>query len=140
MIKFEDIYERWHQFAKGRDVEKLIDLYADNAIFESPLVPAIMDQDSGVLSGKAEILSFLIEGTKRRPNDLVRWYRTGRYFTNDDTLIWEYPRQTPEGDQIDILEVMQINNDKICNHRIYWGWFGCQKLIGSALKKSSSEK
>ncbi|MGD8746827.1 MAG: nuclear transport factor 2 family protein [Balneolaceae bacterium] len=139
MNEFEIIYDKWHKYAKGRDVPSLINLYAEDAIFESPLVPAILDQDSGILRGRSEIVRFLEEGTKRRPNDLVRWYRTGQYFINGDTLIWEYPRKTPEGDQIDILEVMQIFDHKITNHRIYWGWFGCNRLIASALKKSQIE-
>jgi hypothetical protein len=139
MNEFETIYEQWHKFAKDRDIPALIDLYAENAVFESPLVPAILDQDSGVLLGHAEILRFLKEGTKRRPNDLVRWYRTGSFFVNGDTLVWEYPRNTPEGDQIDILEVMQISAGKITNHRIYWGWFGCNQLISSAVQKARSE-
>lgn len=139
MNEFETIYEKWHEYAKGRDVPSLIGLYAEGAIFESPLVPAILDQDSGILQGRSEIIRFLEEGTKRRPNDLVRWYRTGKYFINGNTLIWEYPRETPNGEQIDILEVMQISDCKITNHRIYWGWFGCKQLIESALKKGKIE-
>ena len=135
MDDFITIYEQWHKFAKTGDVPALIDLYTEDAIFESPLVPAILNQDSGLLKGRAEILRFLQEGTKRRPNHLVRWYRTGKYFINGDTLIWEYPRETPDGDQIDILELMQIANNKITNHRIYWGWFGCKQLIESAIEK-----
>ena len=75
------------------------------------------------------------EGTRRRPNELVRWYRTGQYFVAGDTLVWEYPRHTPEGNQVDILELMQIQNGKIQAHRIYWGWFGTQMLIQSAANK-----
>ncbi len=43
---------------------------------------------------------------------------------NNNTLIWEYPRETPTGDQVDILELMEIKIEKIFRHRIYWGWFG----------------
>lgn len=139
MNQFELIYERWHDYAKGRDVPALLDLYAEDAVFESPLVPAILDQESGILRGHAEILRFLEEGTRRRPNDLVRWYRTGKYLINGNTLVWEYPRQTPQGAQIDILEVMDISNGKIDNHRIYWGWFGCRQLVASAAKRVRAE-
>lgn len=140
MKELEVIYEQWHNHARDRNVAALMDLYAEDAVFESPLVPAILDQESGILRGRAQILRFLEEGTRRRPNDLVRWYRTGQYFTNQDTLVWEYPRQTPEGDQIDILEVMQVSNGRIANHRIYWGWFGCSQLVASAVKKISAGK
>lgn len=135
----EDLYDQWHGFARTRDVDALIDLYADDAVFESPLVPAILDQESGVLNGRTEILRFLQEGTKRRPNDLVRWHRLGKYFTDGRTLIWEYPRQTPDGNQIDILEVMEVADGKIAHHRIYWGWFGCGVLISSAVGKADSK-
>jgi len=122
------IYKEWHNYAKSRDVEALLSLYAEDAIFESPLVPAILDQKSGTLEGIREIRHFLEEGTKRRPNDLVRWHRTGKYFSDGETLIWEYPRETPDGNQVDILEVMEVKNGKIQYHRIYWGWFGFDLL------------
>lgn len=108
------------QYAKERDVEALIALYADHAVFESPLVPAILDRTNGVLNGKDEIKFFLQEGTKRRPNELVKWFRRGDYLTNGRLLVWEYPRQTDEGEQIDILELMEIENGLIQQHRIYW--------------------
>lgn len=124
----ERIYKQWHEHARNRDVKALANLYADDAIFESPLVPAILDIKTGKLNGIQEIRHFLEEGTKRRPNDLVRWHRTGKYFWDGETLIWEYPRETPEGEQVDILEIIDINNGKIQHHRIYWGWFGFKML------------
>lgn len=132
------IYEQWHTFAKERDVECLLALYAEDAIFESPLVPAILDDATdGRLRGQGAIRRFLEEGTRRRPNDLVRWYRTGSYLTDGSTLMWEYPRETPDGDQIDIMEVMEIRDGLIQRHRIYWGWKGCLQ-IAPALARSSS--
>ena len=125
MDEIRYIYEKWHEYAKARDVEALITLYADHAVFESPLVPAILDRTNGVLNGKDDIKFFLQEGTKRRPNELVKWFRRGDYLTNGRLLVWEYPRQTDEGEQIDILELMEIENGLIQQHRIYWGWKGC---------------
>jgi len=37
------------------------------------------------------------------------------------TLIWEYPRQTPDGDQVDLVEVMELDEARISHHRIYAG-------------------
>ena len=136
MDDIKRIYEQWHQFARDRDVEKLISLYADDATFESPLVPAILDRLDGVLYGKKDIQFFLQEGTKRRPNELVKWFRTGEYLTNGKLLMWEYPRQTDNGEQIDILELMEIEQGLIRHHRIYWGWKGCLQ-ISTALSKLS---
>ncbi len=138
MNDMERIHHQWHEYAKGRDTAALIELYAEDAVFESPLVPVIMGTDSGVLRGRQQILAFLEEGTRRRPNELVRWYRTGQYLVAGDTLVWEYPRQTPEGDQVDILELMQVRDGLISHHRIYWGWFGTQMLIASAMSKTDA--
>ena len=137
MTDAQHIYEAWHTAAKNRDTAALIALYHDDAEFESPLVPIIMARDSGVLRGRAEIEAFLAEGTRRRPNELVRWYRDGRYLASDNLLVWEYPRQTPDGEQIDILELMELADGKIRQHRIYWGLFGTQMLIASALAKQA---
>lgn len=136
MDEIKRIYELWHQYAKDRDVDRLIDLYAEDATFESPLVPAILDRTHGVLNGKEEIKFFLQEGTKRCPNELVKWFRTGEYLTNGNLLVWEYPRQTDDGEQIDILELMKIENGLIQQHRIYWGWKGCLQ-ISQVLSKLS---
>lgn len=38
--------------------------------------------------------------------------------------MWEYPRQSPTGEQMDFIEVMEIQNGLIQRHRVYWGWFG----------------
>lgn len=54
----QEIYEKWHKYAKERETKALIELYAEDAVFESPLVPILMNKDSGILRGKTEILAF----------------------------------------------------------------------------------
>ncbi len=129
------IHREWHERAKSRDTDGLIALYAPDAILESPLVQAIFDgRASGTLRGREEIRPFFEEGARRRPNALVRWHRTGKWLTDGErTLVWEYPRATPDGDQVDILEVMEIADGLIQHHRIYWGWFGTGLLVQSAV-------
>jgi hypothetical protein len=130
------IFEAWHRCAKERDLEGLVALYDDDAVLESPLVMAILDDaESGVLEGKAAIRRFLAEGARRRPNALVRWYRTGEYLTDGHLLVWEYPRATPEGDQIDIMEAMEIAGGLILRHRIYWGWKGCVQIAPALVRE-----
>jgi steroid Delta-isomerase len=130
------IHREWHRAASKRDTTALIALYAEDAILESPLVPAVVDGKSdGVLRGKAEIGRFFEAGARSRPIDLIRWHRSDIYFSAGATLIWEYPRVTPEGDQIEIVEVMEIADRLIHYHRIYWGWKGCL-LIAPRLAKA----
>jgi SnoaL-like domain len=132
------IYEQWHEFTKERQAQKLIGLYADDAMLETPLVTAILDgKEEGILRGRAEILHFFEEGLRRRPDDLLRWYRTGLFFTNGKVVTWEYPRETPAGNQIDLIEMMDVEGGRIKHHRIYWGWFGFQMLMRNAMQKAN---
>ena len=76
----ERIYCEWHERAEALDTEGLLALYSKEAIFESPLVLGILDdKQDGVLRGHDELRHFFAEGGRRRPNDLVRWYRTGEW-------------------------------------------------------------
>ncbi len=131
------IHAQWHECAKSRDTEALLALYAADATLESPLVQAIFDgRESGILRGHREIRPFFEEGARRRPNALVRWHRSGKWLTDGERLlVWEYPRQAPDGDQVDIVEVMEIADGLIAHHRIYWGWFGTALLTRSAIEK-----
>lgn len=125
------IFREWDARAKALDSEGLLQLYAADAILESPLVLAILDDKAeGVLRGHRELRPFFEEGGKRRPNALVRWYRTGHWLTDGQRfLVWEYPRETPDGDQVELVEVMEIQSGLIQHHRIYWGWRGCALIV-----------
>ena len=118
------VHDEWDRRTRAHDIDGLVDLYLPDATLESPLVPRILDQQSGVLHGYDELRQFFVKGTAGRPNELVRWYRTGQYMFDGCTLIWEYPRQAPEFEQVDLVEVMELAGPRIARHRIYWGWFG----------------
>ena len=88
--------------------------------------------------GHREIRPFFEESARRRPNELVRWYRTDNWFTDGKrVLVWEYPREAPDGDQIELMEVMEIEHGLIQHHRIYWGWFGVYQLTQNAVRKAT---
>jgi len=126
------IYREWDARTRAHDIEGLLELYTPDAILETPLIARILDRRRGVLTGREQIRPFFQRGTDNRPNELVRWHRTGRYHFDGQTLMWEYPRAHPDGgDQVDLAEVMDLNGPQITHHRIYWGWFGTPLLIPS---------
>jgi steroid delta-isomerase len=126
------IYERWHETIRGRDLDGLMALYAEDAILETPLILATLkDRHEGVLRGTREIRPFFEAGLRKLRNDLGRWYRSGTFFSNGRQLTWEYPRETPEGDQVDLVEVMDITGGLIAHHRVYWGWVGFKALVAA---------
>jgi hypothetical protein len=41
---------------------------------------------------------------------------------------------TPDGDQVEIVEVMEIAHRLISHHRIYWGWKGSLLIAPRLIK------
>jgi steroid delta-isomerase len=121
------VYERWHETVVGRDLDGLMALYAEDRSWRPLLIVATLkDKPEGILRGKAEIRPFFKAGIQKLRGDFGRWHRTGTFFSNGRQLTWEYPRETPHGDQVDLVEMMDIANGLITHHRVYWGWVRVQ--------------
>lgn len=134
------IYERWHEAIIRRDIDGLMSLYAEDAIFETPaILVTLPERTQGTLRGKSELRPFFEAGFRKLGNELTRWYRTGLFFSNGRQLTWEYPRETPQGDQVDLVEVMEIVDGLIFHHRVYWGWVGFQTLVAALNKGRSAQ-
>jgi steroid delta-isomerase len=124
------VYERWHETIVARDVDGLMALYSGDAVLETPLILTMLKGSTeGVLRGKEAIKPFFEAGLRKLQNDFGRWYRTGTFFSNGRQLVWEYPRETPQGNQVDLVEMMDIAGGLIIHHRVYWGWVGFKALV-----------
>jgi SnoaL-like domain len=118
----EEIYHDWDKALGRKDVAAAMTLYAPDATLESPLVCHLLGIENGVLRGRDEIRRFATLVFERQPPQRQRYKR--KYFTDGETLMWEYPRGTPEGEQMDFVEVMELKDGFIQHHRVYWGWLG----------------
>lgn len=130
------IWQAWHQASLNRDQEALLALYAEDAVLEAPLIPVILHQQSGIVNGRDSIRRFLECAREAgAPSSDTRmtmhWWRENKFFSVGNTLIWEYPRLTPDGDQMDIVEVMVIIDGMIGHHKVYWGWHLTTMLLGT---------
>jgi ketosteroid isomerase-like protein len=122
----ERIYHAWDEALSKNDAAALTKLYAQNAELESPLIPHIMGGEKGIIRGQEELRKFFDILATRKPK-VRQFYRDG-YFTDGRKVMWEYPEQTPNGQQMDFVEVMEIENGLIQKHRVYWGWVGFNVL------------
>jgi hypothetical protein len=119
----ERIYYEWDKALSQNDANALTELYAPDAVIESPLIPHLTGKKEGVCRGREEMRAFFELVAVRKP--MVRqYYRTG-YLTDGKRLIFEYPRSAPNGEQMDFVESMEINEQGLIQrHCVYWGWFG----------------
>jgi ketosteroid isomerase-like protein len=122
----ERVYRLWDEALGAKDVEAAAALYAPDTVLESPLVRHLLKSERGVIEGRENLRSFLRLVFERTPPSRRR-YRSG-FFTDGRKLIWEYPRRTPDGDQMDFVEAMEIEDGLIRRHCVYWGWFGVKVI------------
>lgn len=107
----ERIYHRWDEALGNKDVDAAMALYAPDATLESPLVSHLLGVHKGIRHGRDELREFLSIVFQRTPLSQKR-FRKG-YFTDGHRVMWEYPRESPDGEQMDFVEVMGIENGLI---------------------------
>ncbi len=140
----ERIYREWdaalarlEELAPDRleeGVDALLALYAKDAVIESPLIPHLMKVERGICRGHDEMRPFFREVGRRKPS-LRKYYRAG-YLTDGKKLIWEYPRAKPDGEQMDFVEAMELNNEGLIQHHsVYWGWKGVSVILSDAYRR-----
>jgi hypothetical protein len=123
----ERVYFAWNEALSRNDADALLDLYAEDIWFESPLVPHLLGTEHGDLHGRKELKRLLDLLADRKPP--VRQYARTPYLTDGKRLIWEYPRDAGKGEQMDFAEVMELNDvGLIQRHCVYWGWYGVRVL------------
>src|SRR3954467_14568630 len=103
----DHVIERWEAALGGHDADGLVSTYAEDAVLESPLVLHVTGKQ-GQLQGHRELRPFFEQIVKRTPT--LRGFHRGVYFTDGKRAIWEYPRDCPDGEQMDFVEVMEIEN------------------------------
>ena len=122
----ERVYRLWDEALGKKDLEASLSLYAEDASIESPLVAHLLKQRDGVVRGKEALRKFITRVFETNPPQR-KHFKQG-FFTDGRVLTWEYPRSAPEGEQMDLVEVMEIEGGLIKRQRVYWGWYALNVL------------
>lgn len=117
----ERICHLWDDALGKKDLEASLALYAEDASIESPLVQHLMKTPAGIVQGKDALRAFITRVFQTNPPQRKR-FKQG-FFTDGRVITWEYPRVSPEGDQMELVEIMEIDGGLIQRHRVYWGWY-----------------
>ena len=72
-----------------------------------------------------------IEAVTMRWEAALADHREG-FTTDGRRAMWEYPRDAPDGEQMDFVEVMEIEDGLIRTHHVYWGWRGVKVILDDA--------
>jgi ketosteroid isomerase-like protein len=126
----ERVHAAWNDALAARDADAL---YAEDATIESPLVSYLPRTERGICNGRAAIRDFIPLVFRHQPDE--RRTHRNPVFTDGHTMMWEYPRETPDGDQMDFTEVMELKDGLIQRHRVYWGWYGVRTLTSGSHRR-----
>lgn len=126
--QIEHIFTAWDDALGAKDLDAAMALYQPDATLESPLVAYLLGTGEGVVRGRENLRRFVEKVFAHQPAERRR-HRAG-FLTDGSRLTWEYPRESPDGDQMDLVEVMEIRDGLIAHHRVYWGWVGVAMLAG----------
>jgi hypothetical protein len=125
--QIERVFTEWDDALGAKDVDAAIALYQPDATLESPLLCHLLGTKEGVVRGREDLRRFVSKVFAHQPAKRRR-YRAG-FLTDGSRLVWEYPRQSPDGEQMDIVEMMEICDGLIAHHRVYWGWVSVGMLM-----------
>ena len=131
--QIEHVFKAWDDALGAKDVDAAMALYQPDATLESPLVCHLLGTEEGVVRGRENLRRFVDRVFAHQPAKRRR-YRTG-FLTDGSRLHWEYPRESPDGDQMDIVEVMEVRDGLIAHHRVYWGWVSMRMIINGEHSK-----
>ncbi|MEK9284655.1 MULTISPECIES: hypothetical protein [unclassified Bradyrhizobium] len=106
--------------------------------FESPPVPHLLGIERGYLRGHKEMQPLFDPLAIRKP-PVRQYYRTG-YLTDGKRRVWEYPRDAGKGEQMDLVEAMDLNDHSLIQrHCVNWGWFGFRILQRNEYHRDQDE-
>jgi hypothetical protein len=125
--EIERVVTAWDEALGAKDLDAAMALYRPDCVLESPLVCHLLGTKEGIVKGRDALRAFVAQVFANQPPERRR-HRT-KPLTDGERVIWEYPRQSPDGDQMDFAEVMEIRDGLIARHRVYWGWKGVGMLV-----------
>jgi ketosteroid isomerase-like protein len=124
--QIEHIFTAWDDALGARDLDAAMMLYQPDATLESPLVCHLLGTEEGIVRGRDELRRFVEQVFANQPAKRRRYRHD--HLSDGSRITWEYPRESPDGDQMDVVEVMDIRDGLIARHRVYWGWVGVGML------------
>ena len=108
----------WIDAFNEHDLEKLLNLYDDNAIHFSPKLKIRQPETNGRISGKASLRSWWADAFDRLPS---LQYHLKNLIVNDEQLLMEYQREVTGEPDVMVAEILEISNGVIVSSRVYHG-------------------
>ncbi|POY38360.1 nuclear transport factor 2 family protein [Solitalea longa] len=114
----EKIALNWFEAFNEHNLEKLLSLYADDAIHFSPKLKVRRPETHGYVKGKEALREWWHDAFDRLPS---LHYTVTTLTANNNRVFMEYVRSVEGEFEMLVAEVLEIENDKIVSSRVYHG-------------------
>jgi predicted SnoaL-like aldol condensation-catalyzing enzyme len=106
----------WFSAFNQHQLEKLLELYHDEAEHYSPKLKIHKPQTNGLIKGKTTLRAWWSDAFQRLPN---LHYKIIKLTSENEQVFMEYIRQTPGEEDLRVGEVLVIKDGKIIASRVY---------------------
>jgi hypothetical protein len=114
--ELQSIAYKWFDAFNGRDIEKLLSLYADDAQHYSPKLRIRKPETNGLIKGKAAMRAWWQDAFDRLPS---LKYELVRLTPFDDRVFMEYVRHVTGEDDLYVGEMFEVENGKIVKSSVF---------------------
>lgn len=112
------IAQRWFEAFNTHDLEKLLDLYDENAAHFSPKLKIRQPETQGLIQGKTALRRWWQEAFDRLPS--LR-YEVKKLTADEEQVFMEYIRHVSGEEDLSVGEVLEIKEGRIVFSRVYHG-------------------
>ena len=116
--QLQQIAIKWFDAFNTKNVEKLIELYDDEAQHFSPKLKTRQPETNGLIIGKEAMSVWWQDAFNRLP---TLHYKVTSLTANTDRVFMEYIRQVEGEADMLVAEVLEIKEGKIVFSRVYHG-------------------
>jgi hypothetical protein len=110
------VARRWLAAFNAGDVDSLVDLYADDAVHESPKVRKAMPGSGGKLVGRSAMRDWWQQAFTRLPG---MTYELTTLTSNRSRAVIEYVRRAPGEEPLRVAEAFEVRDGKIVHSVVY---------------------
>lgn len=114
----EYIAMQWFEAFNKKQLDKLLDLYTEDAEHFSPKLKIRHPETGGLVKGRAALQLWWQDAFNRLP---TLHYRVKSLTANNYRVFMEYTRTVEGEEDMLVAEVLELNNGKIVFSRVYHG-------------------
>jgi steroid delta-isomerase-like uncharacterized protein len=111
-----EVARRWLAAFNAGDVEAVVDLYAEDAVHESPKIRKTMPGSGGKLVGKAAMREWWQQALRRQPGIA---YDLTALTSDRSRAVIEYVRRAPDEEPLAVAESFEVRHGKITHSVVY---------------------